>query len=133
MPQAANIILNDGTTPTPVARTFALNAPSAGLDSVAEWQYRKGDSVAGFPTITSLSSRTRAQLRKSTIKLVIPFISNDPVSGLPMMVDQAVFHVNSSFGPLFPESGKADAIAYFKNLMQNALILEQLRDGNPNT
>lgn len=133
MPQAANIILNDGTTPTPVARTFALNAPSAGFDSVAEWQYRKGNSVAGFPTLTSSSSRTRAGLRKTTIILTVPYIANDPITGQPTLIDKKTYHVNVAAGPLFPEDMKADADAFLKNAMQNALLLEQIRDANPNT
>ena len=132
MPQATDIILNGGLA-TPVGRTFALNTPSAGINSVAEWQYRKGNTPAGFPTITSSASRSKSGIRRTKIKLVVPYVVTDPVSGLPMVADKFEFNGDWAFGSMFPEDQKADAVAFFSNLLANSLIKSLIRDANPAT
>lgn len=132
MPQAIDIILKDGLA-TPVDRTFALNNPSAGLNSVAEWQYRKGNMPAGFPTITSSATRSKSGVRRTKIKLVIPYTVVDPSSGLPSVVSKYEFNGDWAFDSLFPEDQKADAVAFCSNLLANALVKAMIRDANPGT
>lgn len=132
MPQAIDITLNDGLA-TPVGRLFALNTPSAGINSVAEWQYRKGNTAAGFPTITSSASRSKSGVRRTKIKLTVPYVVTDPVSGMPVLADKFEFNGDWAMGVLFPEDQKADAVAFSANLLANALIKSLIRDANPAT
>lgn len=132
MPTAIDITLNDGLS-TPVARTFALNYPAAGINSVAEWQYRKGNVTAGFPTLTFSATRTKSGIRRTKGKLVIPHVVTDPTSGLPVVVGKYEFNGDWAFDGNFPEDAKADAVAFASNLLQNPLVKALIRDANPPT
>lgn len=131
MPQAIAITIDNGAT-TPVAKTFELLNPAAGLDSQANWALREGSISAVFPTISGVAT-TNSVGRRVRIKLTIPSSYTDAVTGLTNVGSRAEFSVTAILPTDFPESLKNDFAAYAKNLVANALINAMIRDGYPAT
>lgn len=132
MPQAADIVINNGAG-TPVPKTFSLYAPSAGDNSVATWKLKEGTIASVFPTITTSARSTGNQSRKMQGKLRLPSSYTDTVTGLTRVGSGFEFDFSASVPDDFPEVLKADAIAFAKNLVANAIIQAMMRDGQPAT
>lgn len=73
MPQASNITVNDATSPTPVAQTFA---PSRTDTDFVQYENRVGGIYAGYPKLTMSMKRptpgTSATNLKLAVKLDVP-------------------------------------------------------------
>lgn len=130
MPQAADIVINNGAA---VAKTFTLYAPSASDSSVAQWKLKEGTIASVFPSITTSARSTGNQSRKMQGKLRIPSSFTDTVTGLTKVGSAFEFDFSASVPDDYPESLKADAIAFAKNLVANAIVQAQMRDGLPAT
>jgi hypothetical protein len=125
-------VLNNGAG-TPVAKTFTLYTPAAGDNSVAEWGLKEGVISSVFPRVTALARRTGNASRKVQLKLRIPSSYTDTVTGLTKVGTAFEADISCSVPDDYPESLKADAIAFTKNLVAHALIQSMIRDGLPAT
>lgn len=132
MPQAADIVINNGAG-TPVAKTFTLLAPSAGQNSWANWALKEGTISSVFPKIATLARSTGNNSQKAQVKLRIPSSYTDSVTGLTKVGSAWEMNADFSIPDDFPEALKADAIAFAKNLLANAIIQAMIRDGSPAT
>lgn len=132
MPQAADIVLANGAG-SPVNKTFTLYNPSAGDNSVATWKLKEGDIASVFPLITTSARATGNNSRKMQGKLRIPSSYTDSVTGLTKVGSGFEFDFSASIPDDYPEDLKADAIAFSKNLIANAIIQAMIRDGVPAT
>jgi hypothetical protein len=132
MPQAIDIVINNGAG-TPVAKTFSLLAPSAGDNSVGTWKLKEGTIASVFPQITSSARSTGNQSRLVQGKLRLPSSYTDSVTGLTKVGSAFEFNFTVTVPDDFPEALKADATAFTKNLMANALIQAMIRDAVPAT
>lgn len=132
MPQATDLVLKNGAG-TPVDKTFALYSPAAGDNSVAEWALKEGVIASVFPRISALARRTGNASRKVQLKLRIPSSYTDTVTGLTKVGSAFEADISCSVPDDYPESLKADAIAFTKNLVAHALIQSMIRDGLPAT
>lgn len=132
MPQAADLVLNNGAG-TPVAKTFTLYAPSAGDNSIAKWALKEGVIASVFPTVTASARQTGNSSRLAQGKLRIPSSYTDTVTGLTKVGSAFEFNFTASVPEDYPEALKADAIAFAKNLVANAIIQAMIRDGLPAT
>lgn len=130
MPQAIDLVINNGAG-TPVAKTFTLYSPSAGDNSVALWKLKEGTIASVFPFITTLARATGNNSRKVQGKLRLPSSYTDTVTGLTKVGSGFEFDFSCSVPDDFPESLKADAVAFVKNLMAHAVIQAQIKDGIP--
>lgn len=118
---------------TPVDKNFVLYAPSAGDNSVATWKLKEGTIGAVFPLITTSARPTGNASRKMQGKLRVPSSYTDTVTGLTRVGSAAEFDFSASMPDDFPESLKADFLAFAKNLVAHAMIQGQMQDGQPAT
>ncbi len=132
MPQAANLVINNGAG-TPVAKTFELNSPASGDGGVAEWALKEGVISSIFPKVTAQARRTGNNSRKTSIKLRLPSSYTDTVTGLTKVGSAFELNIEASVPDDFPEALKNDAAAFSANLVANAIIKAMIRDGLPAT
>jgi hypothetical protein len=130
MPQAVDIVLANAAAAN---KTFALFTPSAGDNSVAWWKLKEGAIASIFPYITTSAKATGNNSRKLQGKLKIPSSYTDTVTGLTKVGSAFEFDFSVSVPDDYPESLKADAVAFAKNLIANTLIQSMIRDGLPAT
>lgn len=130
MPQAVNLILKNAAA---VDQTFTLYNPSAGDDSWANWRLKVGAIASVFPKIAILARVTPNRARKAIIKLQIPSSYIDTGTGLTNVGSQFDAEVRITVPDDFPESIKADAVAYLSNLIAHAMVKEVIRDAVPPT
>jgi hypothetical protein len=130
MPTAATFTLNNASA---VAKTFTLLSPSAGYGGVAEWNLKEGTIQGVFPKVTTSARISGNQSRVMQGKLRVPSSYTDTVTGLTRVGSAAEFNFTSSIPDDFPEALKADYAAYAKNLVAQAIVNEQLKDGTPAT
>lgn len=122
MPQATDIIVNNGAA-TPVAKTFSLITPMAGYGGIAEWMLKEGSSQVAFPRVTyTARDITSSSRRKCQIKVRLPAVYTDAVTGMPVLLSAAEFNGEVTMPHGFPEAAKADFIAYVKNVISHTLI-----------
>ena len=132
MPQAVDLVLKNGAG-TPVDKTFTLYAPAAGDNSLALWKLKEGVIASVFPSITALARATGNNSRLTQIKLRIPSSYTDTVTGLTKVGSAFELNLSCTVPDDYPESLKADAVAFSRNLMAHALIQAMLRDCIPAT
>lgn len=130
MPAATDLVINNGAA---VAKTFTLYTPSAGDKSVAVWKLKEGTIASVFPVITATARPTGNQSRKMQGKFKLPSSYTDTVTGLTKVGSAFEFDFSASVPDDFPEALKADATAFAKNLVANALIQAMMRDGQSAT
>lgn len=132
MPQAIDITINNGAG-APVAKTFALQQPSAGDNSVGEWALKEGTIRSVFPKITALARKTNNGSRVLQVKVRLPSSYTDTVTGLTKVA--SAFEMNATFTVPddFPEALKNDAVAFSTNALSHALLKSMIRDAVPAT
>jgi len=122
MPQAADLIINDGQA-TPVAQTFSLIAPASGYGGVAEWRLKTGANASVFPIVTYSAERDNSRRAgRGKGKLRVPQSFVDSTTGLTKAGSAAEFNFTVTVPDDFPETKKADFSAYAANLLAHALF-----------
>lgn len=133
MPQATDLVVNNGAT-TPVAKTFTLITPSAGLGSIAQWALREGPISSVFPQLTTSANQTKGSgVRSLNVKFKLPSSYTDAVTGLTNVGSHAECNFSVRIPPDFPEALKADLVAYTLNLLNTALLKSMIKDAAPAT
>lgn len=128
MPQAANITVQNGSS---VDKTFTLLSPAAGDGGIAKWALKEGGSPVAFPVLTYAARPTPKRARKGQMKVHIPYSYTDATTGLVKSGPAFEFNGDFTVPDEFPESMRADAVAYVSNLVNSALMKECYRDGYP--
>lgn len=128
MPQAIDLTVKNGATP-PVDKNFTLLAPAAGNGGIAEWALKEGSISKVFPRFTAVASPTGNDSRGLKMKLRIPASYQDTVTGLTVVDSQFEINISVAVPNSFPEDKKADAVAFFSNIMSHSLIRAMIRDG----
>lgn len=125
MPQATNLTIKNGAG---VDKTFTLL--SGGNDGqLATWQLKEGGlSPVSFPVVTYSASRV-ANARKAHVKVRVPVVYTDAVTGVEKLVDTYEMNVQVRCSDALPEASRDDAVAFATNVVANALIKSGLRDG----
>lgn len=133
MPQAIDLVVNNGAA-TPVAKTFALITPASGYGGVAEWNLKEGNVSSAFPKFTAMASTNSAtDSRKLTMKLRVPSTYTDAGTGLTAVKNYMEANITVIVPTDFPESLKADAVAFFANILSTSLVKSLVRDAVPAT
>lgn len=130
MPQAVDLIIKNGAT-TPVDKTFTLITPAAGDGGVAQWALKEGTISSVFPVITAMSQRTGNKSRQLRIKVKTPSSYTDSVTGLTSVNAAAEANLTVSVPDSFPESQKADFVAFVTNALNTTLLKSMIRDAYP--
>jgi len=130
MPQAANIIVKNAAN---VDKTFTLVAPAAGDGGIAEWALKEGAISGAFPKLTISSARTGNRSRKLTIKIRVPSSYVDPATTLTVVGPVVDFNAQITVPDDFPETAKADHVAYISGLVASALVKSLMTDAYPAT
>lgn len=128
MPQAANITVNNGAA---VAKTFTLLSPASGDGGIAKWALKEGGSPVAYPVLTMLARPTPKKARKTQLKVHIPYSYTDTTTGLVKAGPAFEFNGDFTVPDEFPESMRADAVAFCSNIVANTLVKECYRDGYP--
>lgn len=126
MPQATNFTINNGAG-TPVAKTFTLLAPASGIGGEAKWELREGANSTVFPRFTAvLRPDPSVKGYSSVMKLRHPAAYTDTATGLtkPAAVAEAIVTVKMPDD--FPETNKADFVAFVANAVAHSLWKEFL-------
>lgn len=132
MPHAIDLVINNGAG-TPVAKTFSLISPAAGDGGIAEWALKEGSISAVFPRITASAQKTSHNSRNLKVKFRMPSSFTDSVTGLTNVGSAAEVNATVAVPNDFPETLKADFVAFSVNLFQQALIKAMMRDATPAT
>jgi hypothetical protein len=131
MPAAANMVLNNAAA---VAKTFTLLQPSAGLNSNAEWALQEGAIVGVFPRITSqVRVNTSGKSRVSQHKLIVPQAIVDSTTSTTQVGARFECNLTVTVPDAFPTASRADAAAYLKNYVANAIAQAIIQDAIPAT
>lgn len=108
MPQAADFTINNGAG-TPVAKTFTLLAPAAGVNGEAKWELREGANSTVFPRFSAvLRPDPSVKGFSSVMKHHYPSAFTDTTTGLVKPSSKAEFIGTVKMPDDFPESDKAD-------------------------
>lgn len=129
MPQATDLTIKNAAG---TDKTFVLVTPAAGDGSVAQWFLKEGTISSVFPKLTASAGKT-ASGRKMTVKFVMPSSFTDSVTGLTNVGSRAEFNGSWSVPDDFPQSLKADQVAFVKNAIGTALIQAMAMDAYPAT
>lgn len=132
MPQATDLIVNNGAG-SPVAKTFSLITPASGDGGIAQWALKEGTISAVFPRLTASARATSNKSRNLTVKFTAPSSFNDTVTGLTNVASAAQMNVTFSVPDSYPESLKADFVAFSLNLLNTSLLKAMIRDAYPAT
>lgn len=118
MAARANLVINDRTTPTPVAHTYTPDGDDqSGVHIFSE----KGVVPAGNPLFTIALRNTGGRYRAS-IKLKVPVVQTQIINGVssPVIVRYAEVNFQTSFDPLSTEQERADAVGLLANALAPA-------------
>lgn len=132
MPQATDLIVNNGAG-SPVSKTFSLITPASGDGGIAQWALKEGTISAVFPRLTASARATSNKSRNLTVKFTAPSSFNDTVTGLTNVASAAQMNVTFSVPDSYPESLKADFVAFSLNLLNTSLLKAMIRDAYPAT
>jgi len=117
MPQAADIVVNNGAG-TPVAKTFTLQVPAAGIGGEARWELMEGANPAVFPRMSAiLRNDPSVKGFGSVFKILYPASYTDTTTGLVKALSSAEFIGTVKMPDDWPEAEKANFSAYIANVM----------------
>lgn len=126
MPQAIDLVINNAAA---VAKTFVLIAPAAGDGAYANWRLKEGTVSSVFPRIAIKAMPTSNGVRKSNVKLQVPYSYTDSTTGLTKTGSSFDANIDVTVPDDFPESFRNDTVAYLKNLVAHAMVQAVMRDG----
>lgn len=132
MPAAIDLTVNNGAT-TPVAKTFILVSPAAGDGGVALWYLKEGTITSTFPMFSAKAQATGNNSRQLRLRFRLPSSYTDAVTGKTIVASGAEFNGVFSIPNDFPETLKADFVAYATNLLNTALVKSLVKDAYPAT
>lgn len=130
MPQATNITVKNAAG---TDKVFALVNPSAGDGGIALWALKEGTISAVFPQLTASAAKTGNRSRKLSVKYRQPSSYTDSVTGLTAVGSAAEVNTTVSIPDDFPEGLKDDFVAFYTNIVRDALIQAMFRDAYPAT
>jgi hypothetical protein len=131
MAQIANIIVNDGTTPTPVSRTFEPLTSQNGFTAPAEWLEKSNGVMSGFRRMSLLVKPRVSNVKtKTTIQIVVPY--QTVVNGQTVWAPSPN-RVNISFDVQDDSSDqdKLHLLAFARNLLANQVITDAVKNMSP--
>lgn len=136
MPQATSFTIKNGAS-TPVDKTFSLISPAAGYGGVADWRLKEGGSEIAFPAVTyTARDVSQSQRRKAQMKIRVPAVYIDQATQQPALLNFAEANLEVTLPHGFPESQKADFIAFVKHSIAHVMFSGPdgaLRDAVPLT
>jgi len=122
MPQAADIVVNNGAG-TPVAKTFTLQVPAAGINGEARWELMEGANPGVFPQMRAiLRNDPSVKGMSSVFKIVYPASYTDTTTGLVKPLSSAEFIGTVKMPDDWPEAEKANFSAYIANTMNLTIM-----------
>lgn len=115
MPQATDLVINNGAG-TPVAKTFTLVAPAAGINGVAMWELQEAANSSVFPSLSAVL-RPDSQIKgmTSVFKWKVPQSYTDADTSLVLRGAVAEAILTIKMPDAFPEAEKANFAAYIFN------------------
>lgn len=127
MPQAQDLVIKNAAN---ADKTFVLYAPAPGDTGNATFKLKEGADSRYFPTLT-VGTKVTNGARKATIRLRVP---RDPLPGdVGGPAASCFVAVDVVVPDQFPETLKADWVAYATNMMNHALVKAVIRDAVPLT
>jgi hypothetical protein len=119
MPSAIDFTINNAAA---VAKTFTLLAPASGINGEAKWELREGANSTVFPRYTAvLRADPSIKGYSSVMKFRHPAPFTDTTTGLVKPGSVAEVIVTVKMPDDFPETTKADTVAFTKNAVAHAL------------
>lgn len=119
MAARGNLVVNDRTSPTPVAHTFSPDGDDAnGVHVFSE----KTTVPAGNPRFTASLSQTKSGRYTPKLKLSVPITQTQTINGVssPVVVRTAYIEVSANFDALSSTQERADAVGLMANAMATA-------------
>ena len=129
MPQAIDLTVKNAAA---VDKLFELINPASGNAGIAEWQLKEGSISSVFPRFSAMA-KTNGVGRMLQLKYRIPSSYTDSVTGLTNVGSYIEWIVTVNVPSDFPETKKADALAFGSNLLAHANVKALLRDALPAT
>lgn len=127
MPQAANLVINDGQT-TPVATTFAVEQATPTLSSFAD---RTAGIAAGFRRIklSNQFATGKQTVNRSKMTIECPVLST--VNGVSTVAYIARANLEFILPDVATDADRKNIFAFVKNALANANVTSTLRDLDP--
>jgi hypothetical protein len=122
MPQATDLVINNGAG-TPVAKTFTLQVPAAGINGEARWELMEGANPAVFPRLSAvLRPDPSIKGMSSVFKVTYPASYTDTTTGLVKPLSEAQAIITVKMPDDWPEAEKANFSAYVANAANLAVM-----------
>jgi hypothetical protein len=119
MPQAVDFTINNAAA---AAKVFTLLAPASGVNGEAKWELREGANSTVFPRFTAvLRADPSVKGYSSVMKFRHPSAVTDTTTGLVKPGSIAEVIITVKMPDDFPETTKADTVAFVKNSVAHAL------------
>lgn len=127
MPQAANLVINDGQT-TPVATTFAVEQATPTLSSFAD---RQAGIAAGFRRLklSNQFATGKQTVNRSRLTIECPVLST--VNGASIVAYICRASLEFIFPDVATDADRKNTFAFVKNALANANVTSTLRDLDP--
>lgn len=127
MPAITSIVIADGQA-TPVNHTFEVGNAQAGTVPALFRDVAEGLPRA-MPTITAAVRRTDAGTTKCSLKIRVPHVNE--VSGNSEVTHTEYVDIVFSLPELSTLGQRQDVLAYARNLLGHALIVDMVEDLSP--
>lgn len=127
MPQAADLVINNGAG-TPVAKTFTLIFPAAGIGGTALWELQEGGNSSVFPSLSAIL-RPDPSIKgySSVFKWNYPQSYTDADTSLVKSGSKAEAILTVKMPDDWPEAEKNNFVAYIVNGVALAPVKAFLR------
>lgn len=122
MPQIAALSINDGQV-APVAHTFGVVTTTG---SKAEWAERSSLIPAGYLGITHEVRRPASATAAQRLVLGFNFPVLETVNGVSTVTRYSSAKLEMNFSNLSTEQERKDALAYVKNTLANAGVIDSI-------
>lgn len=140
MPQAANIVINDGQG-SPVAHTFNY-APLP--NNISSWEDRVGGVLVGYNSITMSYNRPKSNTTSKTvgnryynavIKLRVPTLetlgtADNGFTPPPTVAYNTMCEMRFALPERANLQNRKDILAFAKNLLSNAFVTALIENGD---
>lgn len=123
--QIASLTLADGQ-PEPTAHVFSVSSAQQGTSVPASWDDRSGDMISGYSNITMSVRKTANSSYKVQMRITDPTLDT-----LGTVVHKTLCVIDFTLPVTSTLQNRKDILAYARNLLANAIVVDAVHNLSP--